>query len=246
MSTRSKYNAGTLVFFDPAQNYENVLPVSPFYYEDDFVGAGKQAFATTGTQGLDWIKKIVGAAPPTLAGVANAAGGQVQAALTSTSEKQEATLYWADNLQIDMTKGACFEARVKLPVLPSIAGVQAVWGLSSAWADGPDNASYYAEFGVNGSGALLLRSRDGVTTNSKATATTLLATDWHIFRMDATDVTDVKFFVDGVQQNVNNGLAFAATGANAILQPYFGVYKASGVGVGTLLVDYIRLWSNRT
>ena len=35
----------------------------------------------------------------------------------------------------------------------------------------------------------------------------------------------------------------ASTGANAILQPYFSVYKPSGTGVATMDVDYVRFFA---
>jgi hypothetical protein len=47
----------------------------------------------------------------------------------------------------------------------------------------------------------------------------------------------VKFFIDGVQVSANGAVAFAATGANAVLQPYLAMYKPSGTGIGTLTVD---------
>jgi hypothetical protein len=69
---------------------------------------------------------------------------------------------------------------------------------------------------------------------------------FHIFRIDATDPTNVRFFIDGVEVSTSGQMSFAATGANAILQPYFSVYKASGVGVGTFDLDMVQLGMNRS
>ena len=91
-----------------------------------------------------------------------------------------------------------------------------------------------------------MRTQDGVTQNKLATPTTLVAAAFHVFRVDFGNLSDVRFFIDGVQQNTDGQGAFAATGANAVLQPYFGVYKASGVGVGELIVDDVTIWNNRT
>lgn len=245
MSTKAKYFSGVQTFYD-GTSFETIMPLAPIFYEDEFVGAGKQAFPTSGTQGIDWIKKLVGAGAPTVAGVASAIGGQVQLALDATSEKQEATLYWADNKHIDVTKGAVFEARVKLNVLPSAAGVQAVFGLANSWIDGPDANTFYLEQGATANGAILNRSQDGATQASIASGTTVLATDWHIYRIDASVLTDVKYFIDGAQTSANNAIGFVATGANAILQPYFSVYKPSGTGVASMTVDYARTWCNRS
>lgn len=245
MGTRSRYNAGVQTFYDSA-TFENMFAMAPIFYDDDFMAAGKQAFPTTGTQGIDWVKKLVQTGgTPTVAGVASAAGGQVQLAIDATSEKQEATLYWVDNKHLDVTKGLVLEARAKLNVLPSAAGVQAVLGVASSWIDGPDNNTFYLELGATANGAILCRSQDGVNQKSVASGITVLATDFHIYRIDATDPTDVKFFIDGVQVSATSAIAYAATGANAILQPYFSVYKPSGVGVASMTIDYFRAWMNR-
>jgi hypothetical protein len=90
-----------------------------------------------------------------------------------------------------------------------------------------------------------MRSKDGVTTNEIASGSTWVASAFHVIRIDATDVNDVEFVIDGVRQNTTGQIKFAATGANAILQPYFSMYKASGTGVGSLDVDSIRAWGNR-
>lgn len=246
MPTRSRYGAQRLTFHDETTQ-ERVLPVAPIVFLDDFLGAGALVVpaAGSGESGAEWVKKIVGAAPPTVAGVANAAGGQVACTLTSASQKQDAILYWGDQKGLDFTKFAVFEARIKLSVLPSAAGVQAVWGVASDWIDGPDNNTCYLEFGATASGAILIRSYDGVTTVSASAGVTLTTADWAIFRIDATDVTDVKFYIDGQKVSTAGQVNWVATGTLAVLQPYVGVYKPSGTGVATLLCDFVRAWSSR-
>jgi VCBS repeat-containing protein len=252
MTTRSKFRAGTLTYFEDV-NFETVMPLSPLMFGDDFIGAGHTAgipAAGSPAAGYPWVKKIVGAAPPTVALISNSGGGQVQAALTATSEKQDAALYWNDSLAIDVTKGAVWEARANLAVLPSAAGVQMVIGLAAAWIDGPDNNVKYLEFGCTANGSLLVRSQDGTTQSSIAAAIAGVAvvmdtTLFHTMRIDCQDVTDIGFYYDGQRVNGNKTVAFAATGANAILQPYAAVYKPSGTGVATLSIDKIDVWANR-
>lgn len=253
MGTKSRYEAGLLRFFDDQLNGETVMHGAPIFFGEDFIGAGAGAAipaAGSPSLGFPWVKKIVGAAPPTVGVVANASGGQVACTLTSASEKQDAALYWNDNLSVDATKKAGFELRAALSVAPSAAGVQVVAGLQSAWIDGPDNASFYVGFGCTASGALLIRSKDGVTTSSIAAAPVggsaiTLDTGFHNFRIDLSDVTDVGFYYDGVRVNTAGSIKFAATGANAILQPYASAYKPSGTGVATLTLDKIDVWSAR-
>lgn len=247
MNTRSKADGtGRLQFYD-SLTQERVAGMAPIQYREDFVGAGNVVIPAAGSaeSGMDWVSKIVGAAPPTVAGVANAAGGIVACTLTSASQKQDAALYHGDQLNFDVTKGLIFETRVRMPVLPSATGVQCVWGLSTAWIDGPDNATEYLEFGATANGLILMRSQDGVTQASATSGVTALATDTKVFRIDATDVTDVKYFIDGVQVSATGQIGFAATGSGAILQPYFAAYKPSGTGVATLHVDFVKIWANR-
>lgn len=243
MATKSTWRGINWLWFFENSTKETVQAMAPVQFYEDFLGADTVIPAAGSPEsGVHWVSKIVGAAPPVLAKVADAAGGQVSAALTSASQKQDAALTMNDQREFDVTKGLIFEARIKLSVLPSAAGVQAVWGLSGDWIDGPDNTTYYLEFGATANGNILIRKQDGVAQTSTATTVTLTATDWAICKIDATDVTSVKFYVNGAQVGT---AAFAATGANAVLQPKVAVYKPSGTGVATILTDYVRIWQNR-
>jgi len=76
---------------------------------------------------------------------------------------------------------------------------------------------------------------------------TLTNAAFHMFRieMDASNV--LHFFIDGVEYSTSTApLTWGATGSNALLQPYHSVYKPSGTGVATMLIDSIDLWSPRT
>lgn len=247
MSTSAQFRGGLQHFFDKP-SWETVKVMAPILFQDDFVGAGSLAIPAAGSaeSGVSWVKKIVGAAPPTVAGLSSNAGGVIECALTSASQKQDAVAYFDDNKCFDVSKGLAWEARIKLAVLPSASGVQAVWGLANSWIDGPDSNTYYLQVGATANGTLLARSQDGVTQNSSSLGVTLTTADWAIVRVDAFDLTNVRFWVDGVDCTPSTAIAFAATGANAILQPYFGVYKPSGTGVASLDVDYIRVWGNRS
>jgi hypothetical protein len=250
-NTRVVFHNGNQVFIEN-KNFESICPMAPFDFYDDFIGAGHSAIPAAGSPaaGYAWVKKIVGAAPPTVAPVANAGAGQFACTLTSASQKQDAVLYWNDALSLDATKGLYLETRAQLTVLPSAAGVQAVWGMAAAWIDGPDNNVAYLQFGCTANGNLLIRSYDGTTQNSIAAsfngaAIVVDTTLFHTYRINARDVTDVAFFYDGNRVNAANSIGFAATGASAIMQPYSAVYKPSGTGVATLTIDAVRAWANR-
>jgi hypothetical protein len=184
MTTTSKFHSGRLEFFDTA-TFEYVLPVAPIHFYEDFLGRSYVAVPAAGSavDGCPFVAKIVGAAPPTLAGVANAIGGQVASTLTSASQKQDCVLYWGDNLALDCTKSLIFETRALLSVTPTLVA-QAVWGVASAWIDGPQVNTCYAEFSAQASGAVLMTAFDGVTTTSVASRVTVGTTDCHIYRID--------------------------------------------------------------
>jgi hypothetical protein len=248
MVTRSRNDStGSLRAFYDSGTQETITRFQPLWMDEDFIGAGHSAgipAAASPVAGYPWVKKIVGAAPPTAALVTNSACGVIANTLTSTSEKQDAALYFNDSLCFDVTKAAIFEARVAYHVVPT-GLVEFVFGLQSAWIDGPDNAAFYMQFQSLASGVVNMRTYDGVTATSASSGTTMAVDAYHIFKIDATDVTNVRFFVDGVEANTNRQFAFAATGASAVLQPYISAYKASGTGVGTLYLDMVQVSTNR-
>lgn len=233
--------------FDAATG-ETLARFSTVILDEDFVGpahTGGSGIPTSATVGYPWIQKTVKTGgSPSVAAIANAAGGIVRCSIDVTSEKQEASLYAADVLNWDMTKSSILEFRVSNHVLPT-ALVEMVFGFHSAWIDGPDNASFYARFQQLASGAINVQKKDGVATTSVAVApvVAMVVDAFHIFRIDATDPTNVQFFIDNVQVGAAN---FGATGANAILQPYFSVYKASGTGIGTFDIDMVQIGMNRS
>jgi hypothetical protein len=158
--------------------------MSPLVFYDDFTGPISQTIPASASPGSNFVKKLVGAGPSTVGPVANAAGGQVACALTSSSNLQEATLYWDDAKYLDVTKGLVFEARFQLSVLPNAASVQAVVGLASNWIDGPDNNTFYLQIGAAANGALLVRSKDGVNTISAAAGLHALRSRLHRSRTE--------------------------------------------------------------
>lgn len=245
MSTKGKWTGGILNFYDPAQSYEAVGALAPVVLYDDFLGPGSTAIPAAGSaeSGCGWVKKIVGAAPPTVAQVADQGGGVVSCALTADNQKQNAGLYWGDECGLDLTKGLIIEYRIKLAVLPTDAA-EIVWGVVGNWADGLDAITYSAFFTADGSGAIVCEADDNTTDSSTASGVTVTNADWKVYRLDFTDVADVKFYIDGVE--IATTIPYAATGANAILQPYVGCYKATGAGVGTVYVDYIKAWQKRS
>lgn len=247
MGTKANWKGNILQFYDTAYGYEHPARMAPVQFYDDFCGADAVIPASGSDEsGCKWTKKIVlTAGTPTVAKVADAAGGVVQCALDATNEKQDALLHMDDLRNFDITKGLIFEARIKVTVTPTLLA-EAYWGLIDDHSDGLiDSATYMAAFTADGATAVHAETDDNATDLDVDTGVTAGTTQWKVYRIDATVVTDLKFSIDGTEVCASTTFPYAATGANAILQPAIGLYKSTGAGVGTIQVDYVRIWQNR-
>lgn len=245
MSTKARWVNGILTYYD-GQTHEQLGPQAPLVFYDDFIGSGATVIpaAASAESGCNWEKKITGST--TVAGLADAANGAIECALDSTSEKQDAGLYMGDQRQFSLEQGLIFETRLKVSVLPTDVA-EAVFGVIDDWADGPDAIVYSAFFSADGGGAITCETDDNATDSGAiSSGVTVTNAQWKIYRIDFTSLTDIRFYIDGVHVAAGTTFAYAATGANAILQPYFGLYKATGAGLGKIQVDYARLWQKRS
>lgn len=244
MSTKAKYIGGVLDYYDSA-SFERVARFAPIVLNDDFINPSLVVPAAGSLEsGVLWASKIVGAAPPTVAGVANATNGTIACTLTADSQKQDAALYAGDQLCFSVLQGLVFEARIKLSVLPTTT-TQASIGVTGAWADGHDAITYSAFFTARASGELFCDTDDNATDNNVTSGVTLTTSDWAVLRMDCVDPLDIKFYINGARVAAATTFGWAASAANSKVQPFIACYKASGTGVATLTCDYVRVWQNR-
>ncbi len=247
--SKSRYNSertGRQRFYD-GPTLETLIYEFPVIANDDFIGADIVIPASGAVQsGTKWSKKIVGAAPPTVAKTANGVNGLVACSLTSANQKQDAALHMNDELMASIAQGCIFEARIAMTTIPTGNGI-ASWGLWGAWADG--GSAFRVGFEVPAGGIVSCESDDNATDSSKSTATTLVAGVYHIFRIDCTVQTDIKFFIDGAHVGgVAGAFTFknAASASNSKAQPHIGMYKLTGGGLGVISIDYVRVWQERS
>jgi hypothetical protein len=237
------YQTGRQAFFDNS-TFETLAAMYPMSFYDEFFGAGIVIPASGSAEsGCAWTKKIVGAAPPTVGVLGDTVNGILECALTADAQKQDAALHWDDQLSLSIAQGVIFEARVALSVLPTLNGV-ASWGLWGAWADGGSN--YRVGFEVPNTAIVACESDDNATDTSASSGVTLTASEYHIYRIDTTTQTDIKFYIDGARVAGSTTFSNSASAANSKCQPHVGMYKASGAGLGKILVDYIKIWQNRS
>ena len=244
MPTKFKWEDARGIMYD-TEEYEHVRPLNSIYFYDDF-NAAFSAFPPAGVDesGCNWVIKEVGNA--TVDALVSSAQGLVECAVTAAALEDEGILYMDDNRQFLITQGVVFEARIKLSTLPT-TDTEAIWGLAGDYSKGPDAITYNIFFTADGSGEIFCEKDDGAggSDQSATSGVTVLNTDWKVYRIDCRDVTDIKFFINGARVAAGTTFPYIATAANATLQPYMGVYKLLN-GEGKILVDYVRVWGNRS
>jgi hypothetical protein len=244
MPTKSRYRAGVLEFFDSV-THERVLPTAPLVFYDDFLGVNGLLLDETGSDGI-WNTREV--ALNTSIGIrADTANGVVQMTMDSDVNAEDAVLDMGDQRQFNVKAGLVFECRIDVAVLPTLTG-QAVFGMSGDHNLDKDATTEAAWFKLDGSGAVLAETDDTTNNNDDiATGVTAVPGTYNIYRIDFTDISNVLFYIDGVA--VATGTTFDMsnlTDAEGLMQPYFSLDKGADAGVGTLDLDYVRIWSERT
>lgn len=221
-------------------SYESLYPYTGVALKEDFLG---QALDTTNGP---FAYRDTGAATEAI--VADAANGQLGLTLTSASEAQLAGIDQADQRCWVLNQGLVFEARVRLSVLPT-TGVVACVGLCTDHNAAVDSVATSIWFRLDGAtgGLVTVETDDGTTETSKvSTGVTLTASDWAILRIDCSDPTSVKFYINGAQVAASTTFSVNATPTMA-LQMVARIGKESvGTPVGTMLVDYLAAWQNRS
>jgi len=213
----------------------------PCQFKDDFDGPDL-VIPAAAESGCKWRKTIVNSA--TVAKSANTSNGEIACVLDSTEEAQTGAIYQGDQKTWSVEQGLILETRIKVFVTPTLVA-EAVFGLT-ANTGVPDSIGESIFFTVDGSTSIFCEKDDGSTDQTVDSDLTALTTQWKIYRIDCTNTANIKFFIDNVQVATGTTFGFAATGASAILQPWLGLYKASGAGVGTILIDYVKLFQNRS
>lgn len=247
------HNTGRMVFYDGA-TLETLHAKYPVSFYDDFLGAFLQKY--TAAEDTHSLWRTVETQLNTAIGLkADELNGVVNIIVDSDDIAEVGCLHWGDQESLSIEQGLIFEARVAFSVLPTTGTetVQAVWGIAGAHNTTPDSIDCHAWFRLESAAqtALLWETDDNVTNDDDNAASITLAAgtmaaQGKIYRIDCTDITAVKFFVDGVL--VGTASMAGLTAAIGNVQPYFCVSKAksaANTGTGTMLIDYVKVWQNR-
>jgi len=248
MRTACSYNwhkTGKQVFWDKA-TYETLHANFPIYFYDDFLGADLviPAFGSD-ESGCKWVYKDVSlAGSPSCAKAADTVNGFVSCALDAQIEVQTIQLNMDDQLAFSIAQGLIFEARVSCTTLPTASAARAIFGVGGAWVDVGPNVR--VGFEILTAGVINAECDDNVTDTSANTGVTAVASTYNIYRIDCTSQTNIKFFINGARVCRSTTFNNAAAAADSKVQPYFGMVKTANAATGTLPVDYVKIWCNRS
>lgn len=238
---KCRWDNGIQVFYDYS-TYETVHAMAPMYFYEDFLGEGGLELGNTVDR---WESVDVGDATEALR--ADIATGVWRLHIHATNEAEDAVLYWGDQTSVCVLNDVQFEAVVDMATLPT-TGVVAVFGMAGDHNLDKDTVAESAWFRMDASGVIKVETDDGTTnTDDTATGITAVAGTANVFRIDFSDLSDVKFYIDGARvAGATTHDISALTTTTGLMQPYFSLDKASGTGVADMDIDAVRIWGIRS
>jgi len=249
------YSTGHWVMFNPI-THETLMSSFPIHEKEDFSGGFVEKVITNENTVARWsvVETDLNAAI-----VVETDETVCQLTLDSDDITELAALYWGDQEALDINKGLVIEWRATFSVLPTVGGgtenVHAVMGVAGAHNAASDTIDMNAWFRVEAAAntALVWETDDNTINdddNAVSPTIVLVAGTYNVYRIDFTDLTAVKFYVDNVLVGTAPATAFAAVGVTiSKCQPYFRISKvksAANTGVGTMKIDYILWMQNRS
>lgn len=196
---------------------------------------GKVDVSSTGTPTHDYI--------------ADSANGLYRMKHDATNELQSLTLHFADQLVIDPTKDPIFECRLKIDFAGATfsADQRIVIGLAAARNATLDSNTHHAWFRIEGANLnILCETDDGTTDNDdKDTGYDIVDNTFTTFRIDMSDLSDIRFYVDGKLAQLTSKLSASAMTASNLLQPYIEIQKDAGTETEDVVIDYVAVEFDR-
>lgn len=182
--------------------------------------------------------------------VSSVANGAYQIATVAVSEAEAGQLNFGGQLVIDPTKGPVFETRVRvnMPGAALVSGERWVVGLCGTHTNAQDvldNVTISVWFRGEGANLkLFVEGDDNVHDANLVDSLQVYAKNVFVtLRIDMTDLTKVKFFVNGVQVSPTVNLS-SLTSSN-LLQPIFCFQRDAGANIDQLQIDWYRVYQGR-
>jgi len=146
-----------------------------------------------------------------------------------------------------LDKGLIFEARVKITTDPTDQ-VELMFGLTGKTYSTDnqvaeaDDIPIHAFFVFDGAATCTIYTDDGTEDNDAVATGYSADAAYHIYRIDATETDDVKFYIDGAHVASGTTFDMSPDADHLEMSPYCVAVKAGGAGVCVYVVDYIRVW----
>jgi len=178
---------------------------------------------------------------------------------TVTTEAEACLLSLGGTNAISPTKEVIFEARVKITlstdsvfedgsvyeVIVGMATAGSTVSVSAGAFDGfADNVGFRLGGGAQETNSIFLESDDGTTDNDdKDSGIDFTSGTYHTYKIDMTDTSNVKFYVDGVSANNGNTFDMSAIAATDYLEPFILFARTSDGGTErahAMDIDYVK------
>lgn len=149
--------------------------------------------------------------------------------------------------KITFASDTFFEADSVYEVIIGLATADTAISVSAATFDGAaDNVGFRLGGGAQTTNSIFLESDDGATDNDNDDVDSGIDfTDatYHVYRIDMTDLSNVRFFVDGVDANNGNKFDMSSIAAADLLEPYILFARTNAGGTERahrMDIDYIK------
>lgn len=240
MAFGARVRNGNAQFFDKGTQ-QTTLPISPVVWEDHFLG---KVIDTVQNWTLIDVS-AVGDTTPVL--VENEGGGIIQIMMDAQSEAQDSGFHQGDIEHFDLNAKLQFETRLSIETTIG-SGVKFIAGVCGTYNVDKDAITEGAWFSAAASNAILVETDDTTNDeNDETTGTTAVNGTFMVLRIDFSKIEDVRFFINGAAITTSTTFDMSnLTAAEAVMQPVIALDKASGSGLGTVYVDYVKLWSDET
>lgn len=217
--------------------------------DDDFIGDYPAAgSALSGQGGYSWTKTETNGLGVTGVDVAN---GVLKFAADAVAEAATATLFM-ENSPADSGQDGIVEFIAGIWDVGDDAAVDFDWGMASDdHATDFESIAEFVAFHVDGNDLSLKIHSDDGTTDTAAVDTTvdLVAETMYAFKIDYSDLSDVKFYYRALTTSswtrLASGTTFDVSNASANWTPIVMVEKTNNDSTFDLRLDRIRLQANR-
>ena len=185
--------------------------------------------------------------------VTDSASGVYSLINSADTEAQSTQLFSSDNLWIDLMEAPIIEWRVKFDLtgvnMLGSADQRFVIGVCSEHTnaeDALDSTTVNAWFRLEGASANIYVEADDNTTNTddQDSSFDVVEAVWMSFVIDFTDLSDVKFYVNGVEQT-GAAVSMAGIVASTLVQPIACLQRDGGAEEEKVYIDSFKVTSGR-